>query len=420
MHSMMKSVSTLLKVFFFGLSLLEGSTSSAQDEHAHQKPLIDHVFIIVLENEGYEKTFGASSEAPYLSKELTKRGVLLTQYFGTGHVSLDNYIAMISGQAATIETRTDCLQYEDYSVTGTTPDGQAIGHGCVYPAAIKTLPDQLSATGKTWRGYMEDMGNDPQRERATCGHPVLNASDPTQAAEEPSPAVPLGDQYASRHNPFIYFHSIIDSPVCESNVVSLNRLPADLKSYSSTPNLVFITPNLCNDGHDEPCKNGAPGGLTSADLFLRKWVPLILASSAYQRRGLLIVTFDEGDTTLQPNPAGGYTINYRGERCCFEQPGPNLAQFPQSARIGSYTLDFQDFGGDRTGAVLLSPIRQAGSVANTPFNHYSLLKSLEDVFGLDAHLGYAGQRGLVGFFDCAASDIAIAEKTSLGRCSSRP
>jgi phosphatidylinositol-3-phosphatase len=142
---MTKSVSTFLMALFSGLSLLGGSTSCALDEHARQKSLIDHVFIIVLENEGYEKTFGASSEAPFLSKELTKRGVLLTQYFGTGHVSLDNYIAMISGQAATIETRTDCLKYEDFSATGTTPDGQAIGHGCVYPVAIKTLPDQLSA-----------------------------------------------------------------------------------------------------------------------------------------------------------------------------------------------------------------------------------------------------------------------------------
>ena len=62
-----------------------------------------HVFIIVLENEGFDKTFGTSSDAPFLSKTLTKRGVLLTQYFGTGHASLDNYIAMISGQAATVE-----------------------------------------------------------------------------------------------------------------------------------------------------------------------------------------------------------------------------------------------------------------------------------------------------------------------------
>jgi hypothetical protein len=85
---------------------------------------------------------------------------------------------------------------------------QAIGNGCVYPSSIKTLPDQLDAAGKTWRAYMEDMGNDPNREASSCGHPVLNTNDLTQAAEAPSASVPLGDQYASRHNPFVYFHSI--------------------------------------------------------------------------------------------------------------------------------------------------------------------------------------------------------------------
>src|SRR5262249_53035840 len=62
---------------------------------------IRHVFVIVLENEGFDVTFGPNSKAPFLSKTLTSQGVLLTQYFGTGHASLDNYIAMISGQAAT-------------------------------------------------------------------------------------------------------------------------------------------------------------------------------------------------------------------------------------------------------------------------------------------------------------------------------
>src|SRR5215467_11761558 len=90
---------------------------------------IKHVFVIVLENEGFDTTFGPQSKAPYLSQTLTKAGVLLTQYYGTGHASLDNHIAMISGQAATPETRNDCFTYSDFAMTGTTPDGQAIGHG---------------------------------------------------------------------------------------------------------------------------------------------------------------------------------------------------------------------------------------------------------------------------------------------------
>jgi hypothetical protein len=127
---------------------------------------------------------------------------------------------MISGQAATPETRNDCQTYQDFNLTGITADGQAVGSGCVYPASIKTLPDQLDAAGKTWRGYMGDMGNDPSRESAACGHPTLNAIDHTQSAEAPSAAVPLGDQYASRHNPFVYFHSIIDSSDCDERVVN--------------------------------------------------------------------------------------------------------------------------------------------------------------------------------------------------------
>jgi hypothetical protein len=365
-----------------------------------------HVFVIVLENEGFDTTFGSQSKAPYLSKTLTKAGVLLTQYYGTGHASLDNYIAMISGQAATPETRNDCQTYADFVMTGLTPDGQAIGHGCVYPDAIKTLPDQLNAVGKTWRAYMGDMGNDPSRESATCGHPVLNTLDHTQSAEAPFAAVPLGDQYAARHNPFVYFHSIIDSPQCDADVVSLNQLSRDLESESATPNFVFITPNLCDDGHDGPCVNGQPGGLVSADAFLQKWVPQIVASPAYKQDGLIVINFDEGGLSVVRNPNGGFLIIAPGLFCCNEQPGPNLAPFPQSSTIGPYTLTFQSYGGDRTGAILIAPFIKPGTVSYTPFNHFSLLKSLEDVFDIEEYLGDAGQPGLLGFFGVVTSDIS--------------
>ena len=397
----MRTLRTLLLLAAFTLAPA-GARGAGQPP-----PPIGHVFVIVLENKAYEATFGPHSAAPYLAKTLTRRGVLLTQYFGTGHDSLDNYLAMLSGQAASAETRHDCETYAEFAVTGMTSDGQAIGHGCVYPASVKTLADQLEAAHKTWRGYMEDMGNDPARESATCGHPVLDASDPTQSAEAPSAKVPLGDQYAARHNPFVYFHSIIDAPGCAANVVNLARLPRDLAALRSTPSFAFISPNLCHDGHDAPCKNGEPGGLRSADAFLRKWVPLIMASPAYRRDGLLVITFDEGEPEIRPRPGRGGTVTYRGARCCNQQPGPNLAPFPQTETDGDWTVQFDDFGGDRTGALLLSPFLRAGTTARTPFNHYSLLKTLEDVFGTREHLGYAGQAGLIGFFDAEGSDIAL-------------
>src|SRR5205823_4982197 len=161
-------------------------------------PRIRHVFVVVLENESYGTTFGPGTQAPFLARTLPKAGVLLRDYYGIGHASLDNYVAMISGQAPNPQTQSDCQQYTEFlpGVPGT--DGQAFGQGCVYPAAVKTVANQLEQRGLTWRGYMEDMGNDRSRESATCAHPAINSLDRTQGAE-------AKDKYATRHNPFVYF-----------------------------------------------------------------------------------------------------------------------------------------------------------------------------------------------------------------------
>jgi hypothetical protein len=399
---------------------------------------IRHVFIIVLENKNYADTFETSSQDPYLRQTLVPMGALLSQYYGTGHVSLDNYIAMISGQAPTRDTADDCVpglagavgNFNDVAQTGWAAQGQvAATGGCIYSVGVKTLVDQMHHVGLTWRGYMEDMGNDPARERASCGHPPIGiGTDLTNTAEAPSSAVPLGDAYATRHDPFMYFHSIIDAKSCDSEVVNLSHLPEDLAQARTTPNLVFITPNLCNDGHDgagtgaagTTCANGQPGGLTSSDQFLRTWVPRILASAAYRQDGLLIVTFDESSFAtprIARNPATGQTtvtITYPGESCCHQQPGPNLA----GVRPGTFTvvntpslvtnLAMQGYGGDRIGAVLISPFIIAGSTSAQPYNHYSLLRSLEDIFRVGGHLGFAADDPRSGYIlDSIGNDEAI-------------
>ncbi|MCZ4493208.1 MAG: phosphoesterase family protein [Conexibacter sp.] len=328
---------------------------------------VRHVFVIVLENEDAAATFGPQSPAPYLATTLRGQGAFVPGYYGIGHNSLGNYLALVSGQAPNPVTQADCPVFTDVLPGTPAADGQVVGQGCVYPAAVKTVADQLEAKRLTWKGYMEDMGDDPARDGGTtCAHPALGTPDLTQQAS-------ATDQYATRHNPFVYFHSIIDRPSCAANDVPLPALGADLGRAATTPNLSFITPDLCHDGHDATCADGGPGGLPAADAFLRTWVPRITASPAFRRDGLLLITFDEAgsDSTA----------------CCGEQPGPNTPA-PGGQSGGP--------GGGRTGAVLLSPFIQPGTTSSYDYNHYSTLRSIEDMFAL-SHLGYAGASGLRPF-----------------------
>lgn len=321
-------------------------------------PPIKHVWIVVLENKDFEDTFGPDTEAPYLARELAQAGALLTNYFGTSHASLGNYLTMVSGQAANPLTQADCLQFTDIFPGVLTPDGQVLGVGCVFAPQVKTVVNQLEERGLTWRGYMEDMGT-------ACRHPAIGGVDDTQVARP-------DDQYATRHNPFVYFHAIIDSPTCARNVVPLERLLEDVKRPETTPNYAFITPDLCNDGHDPSCADGGLGGLPAADQFLRKWVPVILGSPGFASSGMLIVTWDEANLD-------------EAAACCEQPTGPNT---PLPGLLGP--------GGGRTGSVVISPFVRPGSVSDREYNHYGLLRTVEDLFGL-GHLGYAAQPSLRAF-----------------------
>ena len=150
---------------------------------------------MVLENEGFDTTFGPVRRRHIFSQTLTSHGVLLSGYYGTGHASLDEfYIAMISESRQPRDTTHDCQTYKDFTYGEfITPDRRAISSGCTSaPSPIKTITHQLKANRKTWRAYMGDMGNDPNRESATCGHPVLNTTDLTQTAEAHRKRRPAG------------------------------------------------------------------------------------------------------------------------------------------------------------------------------------------------------------------------------------
>ena len=344
-------------------------------------PLVRHVFVIMFENNDYSATFGNPSADPYLAKTLPSQGLLLKDYYGIGHFSNDNYAGILSGQPPNSANQLDCLGsgYSNFAGGLDELAGIQQGAGCVFPSGVTTLANQLDSDGLTWKGYQEDMGNDPVRDNGiTCSHPALGSSDPTNSAE-------AADGYTTRHDPFMYFHSIIDNTAeCNQNVVPLGdtggTMPAgtpagvtglttDLASIATTPNFSFITPNLCDDGHDYPCTNttgaGQGGGSAVADInqWLQTWVPIIEASPAYQQDGLIEITGDEAEEPTLDSTA-----------CCGETAGP-------SANAGGNGITGP--GGGVVGAVLLSPFITPGTVVSkTSYNHYSTLASIEDLFGL--------------------------------------
>ncbi|HKG03969.1 MAG TPA: alkaline phosphatase family protein [Conexibacter sp.] len=336
-----------------------GTGSSGSNPRAAAEPeptKIRHVFLIVLAGHGFDATFGGGSPANYLNTTLRPKGTLLTGYSSLGRAGLADELAMIGGQPPNADTRADCPTYREIPPTSApSRTGEITADGCVYPNTVTTLADQLSASRREWRAYVEDLDRGPAptpgvAPKATCRHPASNAADDTLTARP-------GDGYATRRNPFVYFHSLLDLGDCDANDGSLAELENDLRSEKDTPSLAYIAPNLCNDGTESPCIDGTPGGLAAADAFLATWVPKILASPAYRADGLLIVAF-AGDVTPPADPA---------------------APPPTDAPV-------------RNGALLVSKYAQAGGTAGTAYDPYALLRSLEDLFALRP-LARAAQAG---------------------------
>jgi phosphatidylinositol-3-phosphatase len=357
------------------LAAVRSTSSRAAAERSKPKPYkqpkIRHVFVIVLENEDYASTFGEPAGDPYLAQTLPAQGALLEDYYATGHESNDNYISLVSGQPPNPDNQADCQDFSEFLEPHTLSDGVEEGVGCVYPENVENIGTQLSADKLTWNAYEQDMGNDPNREAAACGHPALNSKDETQDAVE-------GDGYATRHDPFVYFKAVIgNQSYCDAHVVAMGSptgampadalhgetgLATDLKSTRTTPDFSFITPNLCDDGHDYPCTNQPSGASALADIdsFLETWVPKITDSPAFHKNGLLEITFDESDGAQSDSSS-----------CCGETAGPDS---PLPGITGP--------GGGRIGAVLISPFIKGGTVSTTSYNHYSSLATWESLFHL--------------------------------------
>ncbi len=360
------------------VGMAQGVAAQPAARQGFRLPDIRHVWVIDLENEGYVQSFGDPAADPYLARTLPGEGALLTNYFAIGHNSADNYIAQVSGQAPNILTQEDCPVWVPLPDVTVPPYGQVLAPqgGCVYPKSVPTLGNQLSAAGDSRKAYLEDMGNDPARDRTVataqgpaCGHPATWGTDHTENATKT-------DQYATRHEGFMFFESVTGSVAyCAAHILSLRPLPSDLSAAAKTPAFSLIIPNMCDDGHDVPCVTGQPGGLPQIDKFLAQWVPAIMASAAYKHGGLILITFDEGATDAA---------------CCGEVSGVS------SSHPSTLLPGIGGPGGGDVGLVALSPFIKPGTVSAVDYNQYSLLRTVEDIFGLP-HLGDAAMPQVKSF-----------------------
>ncbi len=269
-----------------------------------------HVFVISLTSPGYDAAFGEQSQMPYLSESLRPQGALLSGYELLDDKAMPNVIGMTGGQRPNAATKGDCSTYAEFP-SRTKPDDKGFvpGDGCIYPAVTLSVADQVAATGRSWRGYIEGMADETGP--ANCVRPTPNEADETEKT--------TNGVYAARHNPFIYYHSLLDLGSCTAGDIPGDQLVKDLKSESTTPAYSYIAPNLCHSGVERACNEG-PDGAAAADEYLSELVPKILKSAAYKKDGLLIVTFDELAASAQDDDGTVGTVAVSG----LTTPGATL------------------------------------------------------------------------------------------------
>jgi hypothetical protein len=220
---------------------------------------IKHVFVVYIATGGV-----------YLD-QLRPQGAQLAGYKPLSGGDLATLVALTSGQKSNPDIDGGCTTYST---------------ACTFPIQTLSLPDQLVSKGLRWRAYEEDLSNGPNADKS-CRHPAQGAADDTAQGR-------AGDEYATRHNPFVYYDSLTQLGECTSSDLPLTALPDDLKTEQATPNFSFIAPNLCNGGWEDPCADGSAGGPDKADAFLSTWLPQILDSPAYKADGLLVVLTNSG------------------------------------------------------------------------------------------------------------------------------
>lgn len=292
-------------------------------------PQYDHVFLIIMENEGFNQIIG-NQNAPILNA-LAKDYGLATNYTGVGDPSEPNYVGMLGGDTFGINSD------DPYFFPGHTVNAS-------------NLMSQLDAAGKTWRGYFQNMPYPGYR--GYCYPDKCNG-------------IPDADtQYVTKHNGIVNFANL-QNPTDLGKMFPFGQLSADLQA-GTVSNLSYIVPDECHDMHGAPpwCVDSGNTGsvqqsflIAQGDAFVGSIVNDITSSSVWQAgNNAIVVTFDEGNTPT----AQVVTI-------VITSHGPR------------------------------------GITDKTSFNHFSLLASLQQTFGLGCLLNSCTANPMTNLFAITGS-----------------
>ena len=310
--------------------ILAPAVSSAGVAHHedHGIPRYNHIVEIMMENTSFSTIIG-NSLAPNINALASKYG-LATDYFGVTHPSEPNYVANVGGSFFGIQD--DNQFYCTPALASTDPNcaGTSVNHTLTAP----NLATQLTAAGKTWKGYFQNLPPIPSSGVVMTGP---NANGP-YTFKWPSNTDAL---YASKHNPFVNFTG---TQTALANMVPDTQLGADLAT-GHLPNYGFVVPDQCHDMHGIGACGDENTLISTGDTYVGTVVSMIMHSEAWEHgRNAIVITWDEDDFSDSGKPGTG---------CCGADPG-----------------------GGHVVTIVITNRSHKHVVDNTPSNHYSLLLSL--------------------------------------------
>ncbi|OUL18052.1 alkaline phosphatase family protein [Nostoc sp. 106C] len=305
-------------------------------------PKYEHIFVIVEENKSYDQIIG-NSNAPIIN-QLAKTYGLASNFYGEVHPSEANYIAMLGGSTFGIhdDDAFYCQVGSKYQFCPSSHRSDYANH----TITAKSLIDQLEQKGLTWKGYFEDI--------PTPGSKAVFAPNKIRAL------------YASKHNGFMNFKKVQDDPNLPSKIVGFDQLAKDLQS-GNVPNYSHIIFNQCHEMHGlQECPN-LQQLIKTGDTTIGKVVQQITTSKFWNSSGnnAIVITWDENSNPLVKKGTQG---------CCGFDPKSNA-----------------NFGGGHIATVVITNHGPRSVVDKTPYNHYSLLRTTEDAFGISEYLNQANE-----------------------------